>query len=534
MRSSNYEFVVSNSCGAYDGTMAASVVASRISRSAGRTSLVTILGIAAAVLAQSLDAKALAPVLPLIRSDFAVSPDDGDWVAIIYLMFNVALLPLSPWLVERFGRRRVILTSLCGFIGSALASASAADFTMLVMARALQGASGAGLISTCHAAFRESLPDSHIGRSQVAFVGSFVGAPLVIGPVLGGLLFDNQLSWRWIFVIEASIGLVALAMCRHALPERQPTEGRFALNVVGAALLASALVPLQYIIYEGDRSGWWGDPNICALSAGSVVALIGFVVWQSRPGDTPLVDFRVFIRRPVAAVGAIIMFPVAVCLADSVALVVGFVQQLLGFTATLAGELIVIRAVALIPFAFLTGVIMDRRRASPQVVVSLGLVLLAIAGVMQANMTTTGADFATTTVALIVGGIAIGPTIVPILWGIFVAIPRAGVETLRVATVVDVMLQLGTVTATAVIATTIDQRFAVHFDALRSTETLGRLSTIAFPPHAHAAALLSSLVAQQSYALAFADGALITATIAVVALPLALLLRSSESLVLPP
>jgi hypothetical protein len=144
-------------------------------------------------------------------------------------------------------------------------------------------------------------------------------------------------------------------------------------------------------------------------------------------------------------------------------------------------------------------------------------------------MTTTGADFATTIVALIVGGIAIGPTIVPILWGIFRAIPRASVETLRVATVVDLMLQLGTAAATAVIATTIDRRFAFHYDVLRSTETLGRLSTIVLPPHINAGALLSGLVAQQSYALAFADGALITAAIAVVALPLALLLRHRPS-----
>jgi MFS transporter, DHA2 family, multidrug resistance protein len=368
----------------YDVAMATLVVASRVPRSAGHTSLLTVLGIAAAVLAQSLDARALAPVLPLIRGDFALSSDEGDWVVIIYLMFNFALLPLSPWLVERFGRRRVILTSLCGFIAGALASASAADFSMLVMARALQGASGAGLISTCHAAFRESFPDTHIGRSQVAFIGSFVGAPLVLGPLLGGLLFDNQLSWRWIFVTEASIGLVAFATCRLLLPERQPAQGRLELNVVGAALLASSLVPLQYIIYEGDRFGWWDDPRICALSALSAVAFIGFIAWQSRPSDTPLIDLRVFVRRRIAAVGAIIIFPVAVCLAASVALVVGFVQQLLGFTATLAGELVAIRAVALIPFAILAGVLMDRRRASPQIVVSLGLMLLAIAGVMQA------------------------------------------------------------------------------------------------------------------------------------------------------
>ncbi|HXM07293.1 MAG TPA: MFS transporter, partial [Candidatus Acidoferrum sp.] len=370
--------------------------------------LPTLLGIAAAVLAQSLDSKVLTPVLPLIRGDFALSPDDGNWIAIIYLMFNFALLPLSPWLVDRFGRRRVILTSLCGFTAGALASASALNFSTLLMTRALQGACGAGLISTCHAAFRESFPDTHIGRGQVAFIGSFVGAPLVLGPFIGGLLFDNQLSWRWTFVIEATIGLVGFAICRRLLPERPPAPRRSKLDVAGAALLALSLAPLQYILYEGDRFGWFDDSRICALSALSAIAFVSFIVWERRPKDAPLVDFRMFGRRPIEAVGAVLMFPVGVCLAAGIALIVGFVQQLLGFTATMAGELVVIRAVALIPFAVLTGAMMDRRRPSPRILVPLGLLLLATASAMQAYTTTTDADFSTTLAALIVGGIAIG------------------------------------------------------------------------------------------------------------------------------
>jgi DHA2 family multidrug resistance protein len=491
--------------------------------------LPTVLGIAAAVLAQSLDSKILTPVLPLIRSDFALSPDDGNWIVIIYLMFNFALLPLSPWLVERFGRRRVILTSLCAFIVGALVSASAVNFSVLVVARALQGACGAGLISTCHAALRETFPDTHVGRGQVVFIGSFVGAPLVFGPLIGGLLLDNQLSWRWTFVIEASIGLIAFAVCRKLLPERTPANTRLKLDVAGAALLASALVPLQYIVYEGDRLGWWDDPTICALSAFSAIAFICFIAWESRRSATPLIDFRMFARRPIEGVGAALVLPVFMCLAASVALIVGFVQQLLGFTATMAGELVVIRAAALIPFAFLSGVIMDRLRPSTQIVVPVGLLLLATACVMQFYTTTTGADFSTAILALIVGGVAIGPTIVPLLWRIFQAIPRASIETLRVATVVDLMLQLGTVAATAVIATAIDDRFAFHYEALRSTATLSRLSVIGLPPHMNASSLLTGLVTQQSYALAFADGALITGLIAVIALPLALCLRLRSS-----
>jgi DHA2 family multidrug resistance protein len=484
-----------------------------------------IVGIALATLGQSLDAKLLGPVLPLMRGDLALTIDEGNWIAIVYLMANFAVLPLSPWLVERFGRRRVMLTCIAGFIVGALCSSIAVSTPMLLVARAAQGAFGGGLISTSHAALREMFPDSKIGHSQLVFAGSFIGAPSALGPLIGGAFFDSQTSWRWMFVVEAVVAVAAFALCRQWLPERKPAQDRMPFDATGFILLALALVPLQYVLFQGERYDWFNDGVISALVVLMACAFVCFVIWEARRKASAVIDVRYIFRRPLLMAGTVLMVPVGLCVVAIVSVIVDFVQRLLGFDATQAGELVFFRALVFMPFALAFGLLMDRRRPPARVLVMIGLTLLAIAGSLQAYATTTQADFLTVVVPLIIGGIAIGPTIVPLLWVLFRSVPRATVETLRAATSIDLAFQLGSVGATALIPSIIDRRFAFHFDVIRSELTQPRLTPIGLPMHTNVAGLLTSLATQQSYALAFADAALVVGVVALAALPIALLLR---------
>jgi MFS transporter, DHA2 family, multidrug resistance protein len=484
-----------------------------------------IVGVALTTLSQSLDAKMLGPVLPLMRGDLALTIDESSWIAIVYLMANFAVLPLSPWLVERFGRRRVVLACLAGFVLGALLSAIAVGAPMLLVARVIQGAFGGGLISTSHAVLREMFPDSKIGAGQLVFAGSFIGAPSALGPLIGGAFFDTQTSWRWMFVVEALIAVTAFALCRNWLPERKPTRDRAPFDTIGFTLLAIALVPLQYVLFQGERYDWFNDAVISSLVALTVCAFVAFVIWEARMKGSPLIDVRYISRRPILIAGAVLMVPVGLCLVAIVSVIADFVQRLLGFTATQAGELVFLRALVFMPFALAFGVIMDRRRPPARVLVMIGLALLAIAGSMQAFTTTTQADFTAVVVPLIIGGIAIGPLFVPLLWVLFRSVPRATVETLRVATSIDLALQLGSAGTSALIPSIVDHRFAFHFDVIRSELTQPRLTPIGLPMHTNVVGLLTSLATQQSYALAFADAALVIGVVALAALPIALLLR---------
>jgi DHA2 family multidrug resistance protein len=488
-----------------------------------------VFAIALAVLTQSLDSKMLPTVLPLVRGDFALSIDASNWLQIVYFMANFALLPMSPWIVDRFGRRRVVMTCLLGFVASASASAIAPNYAFLFLTRALQGACGAGLIATCHAALRESEPDDHLGTSQAAFVGSFIGLPIALGPFIGGWIYDNQLSWRCVFGIEIAVGILAFTMCARFLPERAPSQQRMPFDFLGGMLLAASLVPLQYVLSQGDRSGWFDDPTIVALSIIAGISFIAFVLCETHKKRGALIDFGALSRRPTVVVGTLLIFPVGICLVAIVAIIVGFVEELLGFTATMAGELVLVRAASFIPFAVGFGVLMDRVKPKPQFVVPLGLVLLAAASALQAFSITTSSNFTTIIGPLILGGIAIGPTLIPLLWAVFRSVPRSSRETLRVCTAVDITLQLGTVTASAVIATAIDQRFAFHYDILRSAATSSRLAEVVLPSHISVITLLTELTTQQSYAMAFGDAALLTGSIAFLAFPVALFLRKHHA-----
>ncbi|TAM60173.1 MFS transporter [bacterium] len=468
-----------------------------------------IMGVAWATMAQALDGRMLAVTLPLVRGHLAATSDEGDWVAIAYLMANIAVLPLSPWLSAWLGRRRYYLLSLAGFAAAAFFCAFSTSIVELVWWRAVQGAFGAGLIAVSQAILRQALPEQKLGLSQVIFAGTFVGAPLALGPLIGGFLVDNDDSWRWTFLIVGMLALVSAFLCSRSLPE-QETASRRELDWIGASLLAGALVPLQFVLYEGERYSWWSEPRIGLLVALSVAATAGFLAWELRTPN-PLIDRSLF-AVPVVAAGVLLIVPVATVLSAVVAIVLQFAEQSLHFTATLAGELTAVRALVFVPLVFLLGITMDRRPMPVRLLLFVGLGLLALSNVMQSFATTTAASFGTVIVSFAVGGIAIAPAVVPLLWSVLRAVPRS--QTLGITTMLGLGLQLGGEATPAIVQSVLAHRFAFHYQVLRSSATPSRLAFAHLPAHLHTVQILVRLITEQSYTLAFADVTLVVATIA--------------------
>ncbi len=469
------------------------------------------MGVAWATMAQALDGRMMMVTLPLIRGHLAATVDEGGWVVIAYLMANIAVLPLSPWLSARLGRRRYYLCSLVGFAAAAFFCACSASIVALVWWRVVQGAFGAGLIAVSQAILRQAMPEQKLGLSQVIFAGTFVGAPLALGPLIGGILVDNDGSWRWTFLIVGLLALASAILCSRFLPEQEAANRRAALDWIGAGLLAGALVPLQYVLYEGQRYNWWSEPRIGLLAALSVAAAAGFLAWVLR-APNPLIDRRLF-AIPVVVAGVLLIVPVAAVLSAVVAIVLQFAEQFLHFSATLAGELTVVRALVFVPLVFLLGITMDRRPMPVRPLLFVGLGLLALSNVMQFFATTTAASFGTIIVSFVVGGIAIAPAMIPLLWGVLRAVPRS--QTLGATTMLGLGLQLGGEATPAIVQSVLAHRFAFHYQVLRSNATPSRLAFAHLPAHLHAVQLLVRLITEQSYTLAFADVALVVATIAV-------------------
>src|ERR1700723_1124313 len=178
--------------------------------------------IIAATLMQTLDTTIVNVALPIIQGNLGATLDEGSWVVTGYIISAVIVIPLTPWLQIRFGRRQYYSTAIIGFTIASVLCGLSHSITELILWRIVQGAFGGGLIATAQATLRETFPKRLFGLSQGLFsIGAIVGP--AVGPTLGGWLTDN-VSWNWVFFINVAPGLFAGTVILMRL--KNPTDPR--------------------------------------------------------------------------------------------------------------------------------------------------------------------------------------------------------------------------------------------------------------------------------------------------------------------
>ena len=480
-----------------------------------------VAGVMAATLLVTVDATIVNVALPVIQGNIGANFDEGAWIVTGYIIAAVIVIPLTPWLQQTFGRKQYYVASIAGFtVASALCGLST-SLEALVFFRIVQGLCGGGLISTGQAILRDTFPKRELGKSQALLALGAVGGPS-IAPTLGGVLTD-ALSWNWVFYINILPGvaaaLLAAAMLRNP-PYHQKPAG---FDAIGLALLAAGLGSLQYVLDEGQRNDWFGDPRIVALSALAVVGLIGFVFWELYGTKTPIVDLRILRNRAVAA-GCALALTIGFSLFGGIVLAPQFTQQLLNFTATLSGEAILLRAGAMVIFTPITLLLLNRFHATPRVLILTGFVIVAVANVMQSFVTTTDTAFWTLGPALIIGGIGFVMQFLPLSVAVLSSVQ--GADTQKATSLVSLSQQLGGSLSTAMLVTLLDRRGALHQSNLAGEMTLrNHALTTALQQHVPVASL-GRLVVQQATTMAFADAFLFLAAVTFVVAPLVFFLRA--------
>lgn len=156
---------------------------------------------------QTLDTTISNVALPTIQGNLGASIDEATWVITSYTIAAIIVIPLTPWLQNRFGRKNYFCASIVGFTLASVACGLSDSLTMLVIARVVQGAFGGGLLATAQAILRDAFPPKQLAASQGIFaLGAIMGAAL--GPTLGGYLVDNS-TWNWCFDINVLAGMLA-------------------------------------------------------------------------------------------------------------------------------------------------------------------------------------------------------------------------------------------------------------------------------------------------------------------------------------
>jgi EmrB/QacA subfamily drug resistance transporter len=269
--------------------------------------------------------------LPTIGREFHVRPDSVDTVAIGFLVSLAVCIPASGWLGDRFGARRVLLTSIVIFTAASALCGIASSLPQLVGFRVLQGVGGGLMVPVGMALLYRTFPPAERVRASSILVIPTAMAP-ALGPVLGGLLV-TELSWRWVFYVNLPIGIAAVIFGFIFLEDHhENVAGRFDLG--GFVLSASGLGLLMYGISEGPYKHW-SDPLVIASIAIGAVLLIVMVVVETAITE-PLIDLRLFGDRLFRSSTAVLNLA-SIAFLGVLFLVALFFQDGLGLSALQSG-----------------------------------------------------------------------------------------------------------------------------------------------------------------------------------------------------
>ncbi|MGI5128380.1 DHA2 family efflux MFS transporter permease subunit [Pseudonocardia sp. CA-107938] len=430
--------------------------------------LVAILG---AEIMDLLDATVVGIAAPSIRADLGGDGATIQWIAAGYtLAFAVGLIT-GGRLGDLYGRRRMFLVGLVGFVVSSALCGFAGSPEMLITSRVLQGLFGALLIPQGFGIIKATFPETELPKVFGVF-GPVMGLAAVAGPVVAGALIawnPAGADWRTVFLINVPVGLAAFVLAAKVLPESR-AEGSPRPDPLGFVLVSIGLALLVYPLVEGRELGWPTWTIAMMVVSVPVLAIFGVhQVRRSRAGRAPLVEPGLFRSR--AFTGGLVLGLVLFGSLTGLAFALGLHLQLtLGFTPLQAGLVQAPWAFGIAVGATLAGAWLGPKLGRLCIQIGAVVTVAGIAGTI-ATFTATGAGLHGWELApaLLVTGIGVGMAMTP-----FFDITLAGVELDMVGSasgVLNANQQLGATAGTAVLGT-------VFFGLLEAGDAPGAVTVV--------------------------------------------------------
>ncbi len=316
--------------------------------------------------------------IPHMLGAFAATPDQITWVLTSYIVAAAVIMPLTGYLSNWLGRRRLLLLSISGFTVASILCGLSWNLESMVFFRLAQGVFGAPLVPLSQAILMDAFPREKHGQALAIFGLGIMVAP-VIGPALGGFLTDSY-SWRVVFYINVPIGIFALLLASGYLPSQAIRDVK--TDWVGIALLIISVGALQFVLDQGEMRGWF-DSKV--IDTGTIIAVFTALAFFMRGWHKPdnIIDLKLLTDRNfVAGTLAITLFGIS--LFGWMAIMPLFTQRLLGYPADFAGLLFVPRGIVSAVALAVTGAILIRI-FDLRYLIGAGLVLTGVGTMMMAH-----------------------------------------------------------------------------------------------------------------------------------------------------
>ncbi len=407
--------------------------------------------------------------LPHIAGNLGASNDQSTWVLTSYLVANAIILPITGWLVSLFGRKRFFMTCMAIFTVSSLFCGIAPSLGSLLLFRVLQGAGGGGLQPMAQAILADTFPPEKRGLAFSIYGITAVCAP-AIGPTLGGWLTDNA-SWRWIFLINLPVGLLAMVLV-YRLVEDPPHVVRrqrsdIKLDYIGFSLLALGVGALQIMLDKGQEDDWFGSDFILTLASIAGVCLIALVIYEWFHDD-PIVDVRLFKNANFATANMMMFMVGAVSFATTV-LMPQYLQTLMGYTAQSAGMVLSASAILLLIELPLVGRLIGSFQS--RYLIAFGWITLSVGMYISAKNLDLLISFRFATWLRIAQYLPLGFIFVPATTAAYIGI-RAD-KSNAVAGLVNFTRNIGSSVGTSIVTTMIVRRSQFHQTRLVASRNMG-------------------------------------------------------------
>jgi DHA2 family multidrug resistance protein len=414
--------------------------------------------VAMAAFMEVLDTSIANVALPYMAGGLGSSNDESTWVLTSYLVSNAIVLPISGWMAARFGRKRFFMTCLSVFTLSSFLCGFAPSLDMLLLFRVLQGAGGGGLQPMAQAILADTFPPEKRGLAFALYGITAVTAP-TIGPTLGGWITFNY-SWRWIFFINVPVGILTWFLVRHFV-EDPPYLARLKaagvkLDYIGIGLLVLGIGALQVVLDRGQEDDWFGSHFITTLAITAAVCLITLVVWEWFQ-KAPIIDVRMF-KSFNFATSSLMMFMFGVLLFSNLVLLPQFLQNLLGYTAEIAGLALSAGGVVLLIQMPIMGQLSTKVQA--RWLIAAGWLALAVAMFYSTGQIDLQISFIAAVWLRVAQVIGLGFLFVSVTLVAYVGIPPE--KNNAVAGIINFMRNMGSSVGTSLVTTLIARRSQLH------------------------------------------------------------------------
>ncbi len=369
------------------------------------------------VVMQALDTTIANVALPYIQGSVSASADQINWVLTSYIVAAAIMTPPSGFLAARFGRKRILLTAIAGFVIASILCGISQSLLEIVVFRLLQGLFGAALVPLSQSIMLDIYDVKERGAAMAIFGVSVMVGP-VLGPVIGGWLTDN-ISWRWVFYINVPIGALAFAGVSLFVTETKRNAAT-RLDWLGFAALSVGIGALQVFLDRGEQLDWFSSGEIIVEALICASAFYIFLV-HTFTANSPFVNPKLFLDRNFA-LSFVFIFVVGMTYLASLALMTPYLQTLMGYPVMTAGLVMGPRGLGTMLCMFVVGRLIGR--VDTRILLTIGFGLTAGSMYLMTGWTP---DISQWTIVWVgfVQGMGLGFMFVPLTTTAFATLPAA-------------------------------------------------------------------------------------------------------------